>query len=35
MYTVDLHLKKETVDTAIANLYSSINIARRTKERFI
>ena len=35
MYTVDLHLKKETVDTAIANLYSSINIARRTKEKLI
>lgn len=35
MYTVDLHLKKETVDTAIANLYSSINIARKTKEKVI
>ena len=35
MYTVDLHLKKETVDSAISNLYSSIKLVRKTKERVL
>lgn len=35
MYTVDLHLKKETVDSAIANLHTSIKLARKTKEKVL
>jgi hypothetical protein len=33
MYTVDLHLKGETGTSAISNLYSSIKLAKKTKEK--
>ena len=33
MYTVDLHLKGETVISALYNLQSSINLARKSKEK--
>lgn len=33
MYIVDLHLKGETVVSAIDNLYSNIKLARKTKEK--
>ena len=33
MYTVDLHSKNETITSAISNLYSSISLARKTKEK--
>ena len=33
MYTVDLHIKGETVNSAISNLHSFIKLARKTKER--
>ena len=33
MYTVDLHLKGETVSSAISNLHSFIKLARKTKEK--
>ena len=33
MYKVDLHLKGETSSSAITNLYSSIKLARSTKEK--
>ena len=35
MYTVDLHLKKETVDTACYNLMEYIKLARASKERVL
>ena len=35
MYTIDLHLKKESVQSAIYNLHEAIKLARRTKERVI
>lgn len=35
MYTVDLHLKNETVDTACYNLLESIKLARTSKERVL
>ena len=31
MYTVDLHLKNENVESAVVNLYSSIKLAKKTK----
>ena len=33
MYTVDLHLNGETVDSATSNLHNSIKLARKTKEK--
>ena len=33
MYKVDLHQKNETIASAISNLYSSITLARKTKEK--
>lgn len=33
MYTVDLHLKNETAESAITNLHASIKLARKTKEK--
>ncbi|MDE6661097.1 MAG: Smr/MutS family protein [Anaeroplasmataceae bacterium] len=35
MYTVDLHLKNETVDTACYNLMEHIKLARASKERVL
>lgn len=35
MYTVDLHLKNETVQTALYNLKQAIGLARKTKEHVI
>ena len=35
MFTVDLHLKKETVSTALYNLKEQIKLARATKEKII
>lgn len=35
MYTVDLHLKNETVETACYNLLESIKLARTSKERVL
>ncbi len=32
MYTVDLHLKKETVESALFNLNQGIQIMRKSKE---
>ena len=33
MYTVDLHIKGETVSSAISNLHGFIKLARKTKEK--
>ena len=35
MYTVDLHLKNENVESAVVNLYSSIKLANKTKEKIL
>lgn len=35
MYTVDLHLKNENVESAVVNLYSSIKLAKKTKEKIL
>ncbi|MDE5547233.1 MAG: hypothetical protein K2M84_04825 [Anaeroplasmataceae bacterium] len=35
MYTVDLHLKNETVETACYNLMEIIKLARSSKERVL
>ena len=35
MYTVDLHLKNETVETACYNLMETIKLARATRERVL
>ena len=35
MFTVDLHLKKETISTALYNLKEQIKLARATKEKII
>ena len=35
MYTVDLHLKNETVETACYNLMENIKLARASKERVL
>lgn len=35
MYTVDLHLKNETVETACYNLMENIKLARSSKERVL
>lgn len=35
MYTVDLHLKKETVATAVYNLGEQIKLAKVSKEKIV
>lgn len=35
MYTVDLHLKKETVEDAKYNLLEAIKISRKTQEKVL
>ncbi|MDE7162128.1 MAG: hypothetical protein K2N65_05145 [Anaeroplasmataceae bacterium] len=35
MYTVDLHLKNETTQTALYNLKEAISLAKRTKEHIL
>ncbi|MCM1131587.1 MAG: hypothetical protein NC310_08375 [Roseburia sp.] len=35
MYTIDLHLKNETVETACYNLMENIKLARTSKERVL
>lgn len=35
MFTVDLHLKNETVDTACYNLMEAIKLARASKDRVL
>lgn len=35
MYTIDLHLKNETVTTALYNLKQAIQLARKSREHII